>query len=159
MFLSLLEWADSSIRVIDETRQLMYDRILIKGRDCITSRLFSIQHELVRGNMNTTRAAYEHALSSDVCKFNVGLWVSYVRFCHQQSSKELRSKAKEVLYRALRHCPWSKAIMMEAFGTVIRDMQSDELRSVYETMASKGLRVHVDLEEYVERWKQDRLKS
>ncbi|KAG6123296.1 hypothetical protein E4U13_007730 [Claviceps humidiphila] len=157
MFLSLLEWADSSIRVIDETRQLMYDRILIKGRDCITSRFFSVQHELVRGNMNTTRAAYEHALSSDVSKFNVGLWVSYVRFCHQQSSKELRSKTKEVLYRALRHCPWSKEIMMEAFGTVIRDMQSDELRSVYETMASKGLRVHVDLEEYVERWKQGRL--
>ncbi|KAG5950961.1 hypothetical protein E4U53_004095 [Claviceps sorghi] len=154
IFLALLEWADSSLRVVDETRQLLYDRILIRGRDCITSRIFSIQHELLRGNTNSTRAAYEHALSSEVCKANVGLWLSYVRFCHR-GGRELRSKARDVFYRALRHCPWSKEVMMEAFGTVIRDMKSDELRSVYETMASKGLRVHVDLEEYVERWRRD----
>ncbi|GAB0135902.1 hypothetical protein EsDP_00004224 [Epichloe bromicola] len=154
IFLALVEWADSSLRVVDETRQLLYDRILIKGRDCITSRLFSIQHDLVRGNIHSTRAAYEYALSSDVCKFNVGLWISYVRFCYQR--KEFRSKVKDVFYRALRHCPWSKEIMMEAFSTVIRDMKSDELRSVYDTMASKGLRVHLDLEEYVEQWRRDR---
>ncbi|KAG6039674.1 hypothetical protein E4U41_002308 [Claviceps citrina] len=157
IFLALVEWADSSLRVVDETRQLLYARILIKGRDCITSRIFSVQHELVRGNVNSTRAAYEHALSSDVCRFNLGLWISYVRFCYQ--NRELRSKAKDVFYRALRHCPWSKEVMMEAFGTVIRDMKSDELRSVYSTMASKGLRVHVDLEEYVAHWGRDRTKA
>ncbi|KAG6003431.1 hypothetical protein E4U21_002025 [Claviceps maximensis] len=159
IFLALLEWADSSLRVIDETRQILYDRILIRGRDCITSRIFSIQHELLRGNMNSTRAAYEHALSSEACQSSVGVWLSYIRFCYQGDGREWRSKAREVFYRALRHCPWSKEVMMEAFGTVIRNMKSDELRSVYETMASKGLRVHLDLDEYVERWKRDRIKA
>ncbi|KAG5927577.1 hypothetical protein E4U42_002084 [Claviceps africana] len=154
IFLALLEWADSSLRVVDETRQLLHDRILIRGRDCITSRIFSIQHELLRGNTNSTRAAYEHALSSDVCKSNVSLWLSYVRFCHW-GGRALRLRAKDVFYRALRHCPWSKEVMMEAFGTLIHDMTSDELQSVYETMASKGLRVHLDLEEYVERWRRE----
>lgn len=157
IFLALLEWADSSLRVVDETRQLLYDRVLIKGRDCITSRIFSIQHEAARGNIHSTRAAFEYAMSGDVCRFSVGLWISYVRFCYQ--NKELRSRAKDVFYRALRHCPWSKEIMMEAFGTMIRDMKSDELRSVYNTMASKGLRVHLDMEEFVEHWKTDGTKA
>lgn len=109
--------------------------------------------------MNSTRAAFEHALSSEVCQSNVGLWLSYMRFCYQGNHKELRAKAKDVFYRALRQCPWSKGVMMEAFGTVIRDMKSDELRSVYETMASKGMRVHLDMEEYVERWRRDRSKA
>jgi hypothetical protein len=45
---------------------------------------------------------------------------------------------------------------MEAFGSLIRDMKSDELRSVYNTITGKGLRVHLDLEEYVDRWQKDR---
>ncbi|KAK2608795.1 hypothetical protein QQS21_002652 [Conoideocrella luteorostrata] len=154
VFLAVIEWADSSLRVIDETRRLLYDRILIKERDCITSRIFSIQHEMSRGNTNTTQAAFEHALSSDICKFNAGLWGSYIHFCFV--NKELRPNAKDVFYRALRHCPWSKEIMIEAFSTLIHDMKSDDLRSVYNTMTSKGLRVHLDLEEWVEDWKKKR---
>lgn len=34
--------------------------------------------------------------------------------------------------------------------TLARDMKSDELKSVYNMMTSKGLRVHVDLEEFLE---------
>lgn len=150
MFLTLLERADSSLRVIDETRQLLYDKILVKSHDCVSSRNFSIRHESHRGNVNTVASAYEHALSADACKFNLGLWLSYVRFCYRNRS--LRPKAKEVFYRALRHCPWSKEVMMEAFQTLIHGMKSDELRSVYNTITSKGLRVHVDLDDYVEQW-------
>lgn len=150
MFLALLERADSSLRVIDETRQLLYDKILVKSHDSVSSRNFSIRHESHRGNVNTVASAYEHALSADACKFNLGLWLSYVRFCYRNRS--LRPKAKEVFYRALRHCPWSKEVMMEAFQTLIHDMKSDELRSVYNTITSKGLRVHVDLDDYVEQW-------
>lgn len=45
---------------------------------------------------------------------------------------------------------------MEAFGTLIRDMKSDELRGVYDTITAKGLRVHLDLEEFVDRWRKGR---
>ena len=149
VFLSLLEWADSSLRVIDETRTLLYDKVMVSPLDCVSSRIFAIEHELHRGNVNTTKAAFEHAVTSDVCKSSVQVWISYIRFC--QTHTELRSKTKDVLYRALRHCPWSKDVMMEAFGTLIRDIGSDELRAVYNTMTSKGMRIHVDMEEFLEK--------
>ncbi|PNY23644.1 Protein NRDE2-like protein, partial [Tolypocladium capitatum] len=154
MFLSLFEWADASIRVVDETRQLLYDRVLVKAHDSVGCRVLAIQHELARGNANSTQAAFEHALSSDGCKSSVLLWVSYIRFCHSQ--KHLRAKSKGVFYRALNHCPWSKGVMMEAFATLIRDMKSEELKSVFATMASKGLRIHVDMDEFMEKGREER---
>ncbi|OTA06519.1 hypothetical protein A9Z42_0072590 [Trichoderma parareesei] len=149
IFLALFEWSDASLRVIDETRDLLYDQVLVKEHDCVSSRAFAIQHELARGNVNTTKNAFENALASDACRNTPSLWIYYIRFCYAQ--KQFRNKAKDVFYRALRHCPGSKEVMMEAFATLIRDMESEELRAVYNTMTSKGMRVHVDLEEFLEK--------
>ncbi|KAH7170259.1 NRDE-2, necessary for RNA interference-domain-containing protein [Dactylonectria macrodidyma] len=154
IFLSLLEWSDSSLRVVDEVRTLLHEKVLVAGQDCMSSRLFAIQHEIRRGNVNTTKAAFEHAVTSDVCKFSVPVWVMFIQFCASQ--RELRAKAKDVLFRALRHCPWSKDVMMEAFYTVSQDMESTELRGVFDTMTSKGLRVHVDLDEFLEKRREKR---
>lgn len=157
MFLSLFEWADSSLRVVDELRSLLYEKVLIPSQDCVSSRLFAIQHEIRRGNINTAKAAFEHAVDSDECKFSVPLWIQYIRFCGRH--RALRGKAKDVLLRALRHCPWSKDVMMEAFLTLSREMESAELRSVFHTMTSKGLRVHVDLDEFLEQRREERKKN
>lgn len=157
VFISMFEWADASLRVIDETRDLLYDRVLVKEHDCISSRIFVIQHELTHGNTNTTKAAFEHALTSDVCQNSSVLWISYIRFCCAQ--KQLCAKAKAVFYRALRHCPGSKEVTMEAFLTLIRDMGSDELRAVYNTMTSKGMRIHVDLEEFLDKRRSESSKE
>ncbi|KAM5351290.1 hypothetical protein ACJ41O_004013 [Fusarium nematophilum] len=154
IFLALFEWADSSLRVIDETRTLLHETVLTPAQDCLSSRMFAIHHEMQRGNVNTTKAAFEHAVASDACKYNVSLWVGFIRFCSAQ--RELRPKAKDALFRALRHCPWSKDVMMEAFLTLNRDMESSELKGVFETMTSKGLRVHVDLEEFLEKRRNER---
>ncbi|KAF4957408.1 hypothetical protein FGADI_3144 [Fusarium gaditjirri] len=148
IFLSLFEWADSSLRVIDETRTLLHETVLTPAQDCLSSRVFAIHHEIERGNVNTTKAAFEHAVSSDTCKFNTSLWIHFIRFC--SSCRELRPKAKDVLFRALRHCPWSKDAMMEAFLTLNIEMDSSELKGIFETMVSKGLRIHVDLEEFLD---------
>lgn len=148
ILLSLLEWSDSGLRVIDETRSLLHDRVLIKPYDCLSSRAFAIEHELSHGNANTAKVAYERAVASETAKNNVGIWIAYIRFCYEQRS--MRSQARDVFYRALRHCPWSKHVMMEAFGTLIRIMESEELKSIFATMTSKGLRVHVDLDEFLE---------
>ncbi|KAL7921975.1 NRDE-2, necessary for RNA interference domain-containing protein [Trichoderma austrokoningii] len=157
VFISMFEWADASLRVIDETRDLLYDRILVKEHDCISSRMFAIQHELAHGNTNTTKAAFEHALTSDICQNSSALWISYIRFCHSQ--KQLRAKTKDVFYRALRNCPGSKEVIMEAFLTLIRDMESDELKAVYNTMTSKGMRIHVDMEEFLDKRRSEASKE
>ncbi|ODA80078.1 hypothetical protein RJ55_03036 [Drechmeria coniospora] len=154
IFLTLFEWADTSIRVVDETRHLLYDKVLVKARDSVGGRVFAVEHELTRGNINSTKAAFEHAVSSDVCRSSVALWIAYLRFCHSQ--QQLRPKAKDVFYRALRCCPWSKEVMMEAFVTLVDEMQSGDLRSVYSTMIDKGVRIHVDMEDFVSKWHEER---
>ncbi|KAJ6789885.1 hypothetical protein PWT90_04272 [Aphanocladium album] len=151
MLLSVLEWSDAGLRIVDETRQLLRDQTLLPAADCVGSRLFAIRHELARGNVHTAKAAFEQAVRSDACKASVVLWAWYIRFAHAHR-RQLRGKgsggggATDVFYRALRHCPWAKVVFLEAFGTLAGDMVSDELRSVYSMMTSKGLRVHVELD-------------
>jgi hypothetical protein len=149
VFLRLYEWSDSSMRVVDETRAMLFDKVLTLANDNVASRIAAIQHELLRGNAHSAQAAFERAVSSSASKFNLWLWIAYMRFC--QYHQPLRKKAKDVFYRALRHCPWSKEVMTEAFAALAGDLGSDELKSVYNTMVSKELRVHVDLEEYLEK--------
>lgn len=80
----------------------------------------------------------------------------YIRFCYAR--KELRAKAKDVFYRAIAACPGCKELYLEVFGTLILEMGSSELRAVFSTVESKGLRVHVDLLEFIRKWEEMRGK-
>ncbi|KAI8966202.1 DUF1740-domain-containing protein [Daldinia sp. FL1419] len=153
IFLSLYAWREARLSIDDRVRSILDKAVLVEPHDCISSRVFAIRYESRTGNVHSTRAAFEHAFESEACKNHPGLWISYIRFCH--SRKELRSKAKGVFYRAIQCCPWSKEVFMEAFITLVRDMDSSELRSVYNTLSEKGLRVHADMEVFVERWRRE----
>lgn len=146
--MALLEWSDSRLRVIDEVRDIFYETCLGPSQDCVSSRVAAIQHEMDRGNVNSTRAAFENAVASSVCKASIPIWSWYIRFANGE--KQFRSRAKDLFYRALRECPWSKDIMMLAFTTLVKLMESEELKSVFEMMTAKGLRVHVDMDEFME---------
>ncbi|KAF3770201.1 hypothetical protein M406DRAFT_87010 [Cryphonectria parasitica EP155] len=165
IFLSLFAWADTSILINDPVRTLLHTHVLTKTNDHISGRLFAIGHEMHVGSVHSVRTAFERSLDSDACRSNVGLWLSYVRFCarHKKelggggsssSSNDSNSaKVKDVFYRALGACPWSKWLAMEAFTTLVREMESSELRAVWNTMVAKGIRVCVDLEEFGEQWR------
>ncbi|XDG01124.1 hypothetical protein ABKA04_000739 [Annulohypoxylon sp. FPYF3050] len=153
IFLSLFAWRETRLSIDDKVRSILGKVVLVELYDCVSSRIFAIRYELRTGNVHSTRAAFEHALESEACKNHPGLWISYIRFCHDK--KVLRSKAKSVFYRAIQRCPWSKDVFMEAFVTLFRDMDSSELRSVYNTLCEKGLRVHVEMEEFVEKWRRE----
>ncbi|KAI1310978.1 DUF1740-domain-containing protein [Xylaria venustula] len=153
IFLSLFAWREERLSVNDRVRALLQDSILTRVNESLPSHIFAIAHELRTGNAHSTRAAFERALSSDVCRHHVGLWIAYVRFCHGR--RELRAKAKPVFYRAVQACPWSKAVWCEAFATLVREMDSAELKSVYATMCEKGLRIHVDMDDFVANWRKE----
>ncbi|KAM3513826.1 hypothetical protein MY11210_002551 [Beauveria gryllotalpidicola] len=149
ILLSVLEWSDAGLRIVDETRQLLRDQT--PRADNVGARFFAVQHELARGNAHTAQAAFEQAVRGDTCRASATLWAWYVRFAHAHG-RQLRRGGKgavDVLYRALRHCPWAKSVFMEAFTTLAGDLASDELRSVYGMMTAKGLRAHVELDEVV----------
>ncbi|KXX73894.1 Protein NRDE2 [Madurella mycetomatis] len=151
IFLEMFAWSQSTLRIDDPVRELLQAMSLVEPRDCLSTRRFAIRHEAQAGTAHSTRTAFEAAIDSDGCRGSVELWVHYIRFCC--AAKELRGKAKDVFYRAIAACPWPKELYMEAFGTLVGQMSSSELRAVFNTMATKGLRIHVDLEEFIEGWK------
>jgi hypothetical protein len=150
IFLSLFSWAESSLRIDDPVRAILQQTVLAEPYDCVSSRIFGIRHELRLGNAHSARAAFEGAVGSEACKGNAQLWICYVRFCY--SRKELRARTKDVFYRAVTHCPGSKELYMEAFTTLIKNMNSSELKAVFSMVTDKGLRIHVDLEEFMQAW-------
>ncbi|ROT40363.1 DUF1740-domain-containing protein [Sodiomyces alkalinus F11] len=147
IFLTLFSWASPSFGIEDPARNMLRNTALAGGNDCVASRVFAIRYELQRGNAHSARAAFEHAMESPACRPNSTLWRCYIRFCC--ATKEHRDKAKDVFFRGVSHCPWSKELAMEAFTTLVKAMDEFELRSVFNTMASKGMRIHVDLDEFV----------
>ncbi|RWA08011.1 hypothetical protein EKO27_g7089 [Xylaria grammica] len=153
IFLSLFAWREERLSINDRVRSLLQGHVLTRANESLSSHVFAISYELRTGNAHSTRAAFERSLSSEVCMHHVGLWVAYIRFCH--SRRELRVKSKEVFYRAIQACPWSKDVFMEAFGTLAREMDSAELKSVYATMCEKRLRIHVDMDEFVKNWRKE----
>lgn len=134
--------------------------------------------------MHTAKAAFEAALGiNSPCggelRGNVDLWVCYIRLLHHvykhaaisgstSSSKDkgkdpesnpLVKNIKDVYYRGIAACPWSKRLYMEAFGEgMIKLMGSGELKGVVNTMVEKGLRVCVEMEAFSRRWAEERKK-
>lgn len=142
----------------------------------ITSHLFSIYTELSRpvyagSTLHSVRAAFEKAIgdppsASDknlastttagtTARSNLSLWKLYIFF---ELSRHEIQRAKDVFYRGMRACPWSKDLIMLAFthlrtdvvrqryGDTGQGMGFNELRWVYNVLVEKELRIHVDVE-------------
>lgn len=177
IFLALFAWAATDtirILVTDPVRAILLQPCHGQhNSNNFTNRLVAIQHEMHIGTVHSVRQAFERALDSSTSfssNNNIGLWLSYIRYCEKhkrelsQQSKTNKTSAKgevapaadiakDIFYRALGACPWSKDVALEAFTTLVRDMESSELRAVWNTMVTKGLRVCVDMEEFGEAWK------
>ncbi|KXH48374.1 hypothetical protein CSAL01_07152 [Colletotrichum salicis] len=147
IFLSLFSWASNMFGIDDPVRDILRKVALANANDSISNRVFAIRYELQRGNVYSTQAAFERALESPTCRSNPDIWRCYTKFSYAR--QQLRSKAKDVFFRGLRHCPWSKELALEAYTTLVSVMDEFELRSVFNTMSSKGLRIHVDLDEFL----------
>ncbi|KAK2004821.1 DUF1740-domain-containing protein [Colletotrichum falcatum] len=147
MFLSLFSWASTTFGIDDPVRDILRKVALTNGNDCIGNRIFAVRYELQKGNVHSTQAAFERALDTPACRSNPDIWRCYIKFSYAR--KQFRAKAKDAFFRGLRHCPWSKDLALEAYTTLINVMDDFELRSVFNTISSKGLRVHVDLDEFV----------
>ncbi|KAK6210290.1 hypothetical protein QIS74_11874 [Colletotrichum tabaci] len=147
IFLSLFSWASTTFGIDDPVRDILRKVALTNENDCISNRIFAIRYELQRGNVHSTQAAFEKALDSPACRSNPGLWRCYIRFSYAR--KQFRNKAKDVFLRGLRHCPWSKELALEAYTTLVNVMDEFELKSVFDMMLSKGLRIHVDMDGFI----------
>lgn len=122
-----------------------------KHHESVVSHFFAIHMELNRGvtlgsNILTIRSTFERAVRSDSGTHCAGLWKLYFLFEHSRADI---IKAKNVFWRCLKACPWAKELYMLAFeylrGT--DGLRNEELRSIYELLGEKEIRIHVSLED------------
>ena len=173
---SLLAWKETRLGIDDRVRSVLDGVVFAPapataataqpgcgtGGDGVATRAFAIRHEARTGNSHMVRAAFERALAAPTTTDNnpccrehhPGLWTAYVRFC---SRHDAARRARDAFYRALSHCPWSRDVMFAGMGVGAGAgggglLDADELRSVYHTLCDKGLRVHVEMPEFIERW-------
>ncbi|KAL4892728.1 NRDE-2, necessary for RNA interference-domain-containing protein [Aspergillus ambiguus] len=183
MFLCLFAWNESRFRIEERVRDIVKG-ITTESRNNhgsnmvqvpITSHLFSIYTEMTRpvyagSTVHSVRSVFEKAIGEydasaaqnhtlSTTGSNLSLWKLYILF---ELSHHNIQRAKDVFYRAMRSCPWSKELIMLAFTHLRADvveshhptssrkgdgMGFDELRRVYNVLVEKELRIHVDIED------------
>jgi hypothetical protein len=145
LFLSLYAINEFRLRIDNRVRGLLLSNILAPQNDVLTSRMFAIQYEISHGTIYSVRAAFENALSSPSCKSSGGLWRLYILYCLR--TPKFRPRVKEIWYRALRACPWSKELYILGFEKFEGLVAFDEFKETWRVMGEKELRIHIDLEE------------
>lgn len=178
------------ITVVKRSRSETYSSSTASGPIPITSHFFSIFTEVSRpvyagSTLHSVRAAFENAIgdstqarsndnsrntrstsqlnSTSSGRFSPSLWKLYILF---ELSRGQIQRAKDVFYRGMRACPWSKDLLLLAFthlradvvdegpmqGLVESDsgMHFEELRRVYHVLVEKGLRIRVDIEDMLD---------
>ncbi|PWY88350.1 DUF1740-domain-containing protein [Aspergillus heteromorphus CBS 117.55] len=192
IFLSLFAWTESRFRIDERVRDTIRDITSMSSSTPnnnttlypttqisipITTHLFSIYTELLRpvyagSTLHSVRAAFERAIgshhhpssvsssSSSTAPSSITLWKLYILF---ELSRRQIQRAKDVFYRGMRACPWSKDLLMLAFTHLRADVVEErysrdrdgrkgegmafgELRHVYNVLVEKELRVLVDVE-------------
>ena len=166
ILLSAFAWNESRYRIDERVRSVLLQQTLPDSQrndSTLIPHLFSIYTELHRGvsagsTTNSARAVFETAVSSESGRCSAALWKLYVLF-------ELRlgdnHRAKDVFYRSIRACPWAKELVLLAFKERgLRDnIDMNELRKVWNVLAEKELRIHVDLEDWFEEHEDEFIKT
>jgi hypothetical protein len=152
IFLSAYVRNEARFRIEDRVRSLMSDFVLREEQQSVVGWLFAISAEIQRGlefggTVHAVRAVFEKAVGSVSGTHSTALWKSYLLF--EVSQKDLR-RAKQVFFRGLRNLPWSKWFVMLAFEHLEEVLSFGELRSVWNVLSERELRVHVDIGEILE---------
>ena len=168
MFLSLLAFNESRFRIDDRVRSTLYQQLSDTatdkdstkhrtdslGQSTLIPHFFAIYTELHRGvaagaTAHSARAAFESAVATRSGQCSAALWKLYIQF---EIALGEKLRAREVFFRSIRACPWAKGLVLLAFSeAALRDeMDTDELRRVWNVLVEKELRIHIDLEEWFE---------
>ncbi|CAK4031146.1 Hypothetical predicted protein [Lecanosticta acicola] len=102
---------------------------------------------------NTVRCLFTKALlgTDSKVKHSPFLWLAWLRVEHQSKEPNASRRTKQVFLDGLRHLPWHKAWAVVGMNLLSEDggLSEGEIKQVYETMVERGLRMRVDIEEFI----------
>ncbi|GAA5950440.1 hypothetical protein JCM3765_004549 [Sporobolomyces pararoseus] len=152
LFLGLFYHNELRMKIQNRIRKTLEDHVL-KDKD-VTSEgyLFAIFAELhldARSqNVWAVRNLFDRAVENPNTKASPSTWTLYIDF--EVRNGELQ-RAKSLIYRALRECPWCKEFYLRPFSPTLRSVyRSSELRDFHHLLLEKGLRIRLDLDPFLE---------
>ncbi|EFX00619.1 duf1740 domain containing protein [Grosmannia clavigera kw1407] len=168
LFLRLFAWIDpasasglSRLRPDDPVRQILDTVVLTRAHDCPSSRAFAVRFaggtSGGRGDAHAVQTAFAQALvppdgTPTACQDSAALWQAYVHVTAVAALTARRSRGrldrKDVLLQAFGP---ATALVATSAATAGAAMTPAELRAVFHTIVTEGLRVHVDLGLVLER--------
>ncbi|KAF8634417.1 hypothetical protein AX15_000868 [Amanita polypyramis BW_CC] len=101
-----------------------------------------------------TRSGLSAAVEHDRTRGSAVIWRVFVEFEIRANDFE---RAKKLLYRAIAECPLVKDLYLMAFGPLRSVFNSQELITIADTMAERGIRMRQGLEEILEGWTMERV--
>jgi hypothetical protein len=151
VFLSAYIKNEARFRIDDRVRSLMSDVVLKENQQSIVGWFLAISAEISRGlefggTVYAVRAALDRAAESTSGAHSIVLWTSYLLF---EVSQQDFLRAKHVFFRGLKDLPWSKWFVMLAFEH-LKGLTFEEMRSVWNVLGERELRVHVDIGDMLE---------
>ncbi|GAA5834455.1 hypothetical protein JCM9279_004321 [Rhodotorula babjevae] len=152
VFLALFYHNEQRMKIENHFRRLIEEKILKQSEATSEGWLFAIFAELHRDARSTNvwavRNLFDRALDNPRSRSSASLWALYIDF-------EVRNgevgRAKSLIYRAVRECPWCKEFYLRPFSPSLRPVfRSRELRDFHHLLLEKGLRVHLDVDRFLE---------
>ncbi|KAI0778496.1 DUF1740-domain-containing protein [Trametes elegans] len=99
-----------------------------------------------------TRSGLGAAAEDERTRGSAVLWKLFIAFELRAGQPE---RAKKILFRAVGECPLAKALYLLAFGPLRGVFSAGELNALGETMAERGVRMRVGLDEVVGDWSEE----
>ncbi|BGP52880.1 hypothetical protein JCM8202v2_000437 [Rhodotorula sphaerocarpa] len=151
VFLSLFYHNELRMRIQNHFRRVLEERVLKSDQATSEGWLFAIFAELhldvARPNIWAVRNLFDRALDDPRTRSAPSLWTLYIDF--EVKNGELK-RAKALIYRAIRDCPWCKEFYLRPFSPTLRSVyRSRELNDFHHLLLEKGIRVRVDIEAFL----------
>ncbi|GAA6015188.1 hypothetical protein JCM11491_000498 [Sporobolomyces phaffii] len=152
LFLSLFYHNELRMKIQNRIRKTLEDHVLKEKDVTSDGYLFAIFAELhldVRSqNHWAVRNLFDRAVENPTTKSSPSIWTLYIDF--EVRNGEL-SRAKSLIYRALRECPWCKEFYLRPFSPTLRSVyRSSELRDFHHLLLEKGIRVRIEVDPFLD---------
>ncbi|KAL8278570.1 hypothetical protein RQP46_009062 [Phenoliferia psychrophenolica] len=152
LFLCLFYHNELRMKIQNRVRRTLELSVLADKSVTSEGWIFAIYAELhldARShNVCGVRNLFDRAIENPRTRSSASIWTLFIDF--EIRNGEL-ARAKALLYRGIRECPWVKELYLKPFALPFRAaFRAKELQQLHSLLLEKGLRVRVELEEFGE---------
>ncbi|KAI8972712.1 NRDE-2, necessary for RNA interference-domain-containing protein [Pilobolus umbonatus] len=145
IFISLFVWNESKSKFYNRV-QTLFNNALRKDSNVILwlSAIYCELHKYQPYQVHAVRDLFERSIDSESSRSSILLWKLYIEFEMRQGNTE---RAKNLFYRSIRECPWSKELYLIGLRDFKGLMTEKELNELIVLMMEKEIRLRIPIED------------